>query len=150
MSTDLLARLLVVAASLVLVAGSMLVVSVIVGIGYTPPGPDEYSGSYVDSAGLALYLLWPFILAIVALLDAVALLRTRGVGAALLTLPCLVSLFALTIIALRVIALTDTGGGESGPSKGLPAMLFVAFFLALDIVVILGEWLFILSDATRP
>jgi len=147
-SADLLVRILVVAASLVLVAGSTLVVSIILGAGYVTPGPDDYSGSFVDNAQFSIFFLWPTALGVVALLDAVALLRTHGVAAAVFTLPCLVGLFALTLIALRFIALTETG--QLGPARGLPAVLDIAFFIALDAALILGEWYFILSDATRP
>lgn len=143
---DLLARIFTVLALLVLVAGSALMVTAFLGGTYNPETPYDLG----IGAGYAIALLWPLVLAVVWLLGALALLMHRRLAAALFLFLILAGV--CTLVQRLLYGLASMSGG-SFPKRGLPAVLVVLLFLAVNVGAIYVAWRYILhggSDAFSP
>ena len=141
MTPDLLARIFTVLALLVLAAGSTIITVAFVGGTFNPETPYDLG----IGAGYAIVFAWPFVLCVVWLLGTIALLIQRRLTAAIFVLLLVAGVY---VLVQRMLYLIASMGEGKFPKRGLPAMLVVIVFVALNVGAIYLSWRYILRGGT--
>src|SRR2546430_1196841 len=141
MEPDLLVRVFTVLALLVLATGSTIITVAFLGGTPNPKTPYDLG----IGAGYAIALIWPAVVCVVWVLGAVALLIQRRVVSATFLLLMVVGVY---VLVQRMLYLIASMSGGRFPKRGLPAVLVVLIFLALNVGSIYFGWRYILRGGT--